>query len=90
MASDRETLEGVMMRLRTAVERGTGTSLDADEVRTVGTLLYALIASMAGGPIARRACAVCGGAKHEEDYIEPWGRHAYQDAVLVPLPQFEE
>ncbi|MDX1692048.1 MAG: hypothetical protein R3290_13600 [Acidimicrobiia bacterium] len=90
MASDRENLETVMGRLRNAVERGTGTSLDADEVRTVGTFLYALISSMAGGPVARRACGVCGGGAHEEEYIEPWGRHEYQDAVLVPLPEQPE
>ncbi len=89
MSNDRETLEAVMVRLRTAVERGTGTSLDGDEVRTVGTFLYALIASMTGGPMARRACGVCGGAAHEEDFIEPWGRHEYVEAVLVPLPQLE-
>ena len=89
MATDRETLEQVMVRLRTAVERGTGTSLDADEVRTAGAFLTALISAMTGGPIARRACGICGGAFHEEDLIDPWGRHEYVEAVLVPLPQPE-
>ena len=90
MATDRELLESVMDRLRNAVERGTGTSLDADEVRTVGTFLYALISSMTGGPMARRACAICGGAAHEENFIEPYGRHAYVAALLVPMPQQAE
>ena len=52
----------------------------------VGSLLYALSAAMLGGPVARQACAVCGRAEHEEAFIEPYGRHAYEPAVLVPLP----
>ena len=90
MATDRELLEQVMVRIRTAVDRGTGTSMDADEVKTVGTMLYALSAAMTGGPIARRACAVCGGAEHDDTYVEPWGRHRYEPAVLVPLPRAQD
>ena len=86
MATDREVLDQVMQRLRTAIERSTGTSLDADEVKVVGALLYSLAAATTGGPVARRACAVCGGPSHPEEYIEPWGRHSYVPAVLVPIP----
>jgi hypothetical protein len=89
MATDREVLDQVMQRLRTAIERNTGTSFDADEVQVVGTLLYSLSAAMMGGPVARRACAVCGGAEHPDEYIEPWGRHEYVPAVLVPIPGAE-
>ena len=89
MATDAEVLDQVMQRMRTAIERNTGTSLDPDEVRVVGSLIYALASAMRGGPVARRACAVCGGANHEDEPIEPWGRHPYTPAVLVPLPEFE-
>jgi len=86
MATDAEVLDQVMQRLRVAIERSTGTSLDADEVRVVGTLLYAMATAMRGGAIARPACAVCGGAEHPDEIIEPWGRHEYAPAVIVPLP----
>ncbi len=86
MATDREVLDQVMQRLRTAIERRTGTSLDADEVQVVGALVYALSAAALGGAVARTACAVCGGAEHPDEYIEPWGRHRYVPAVLVPIP----
>ncbi len=87
MTTDREVLGQVMTRLHTAIERGTGTSLDADEVKVVGTLLYAMASAMTGGPMARRACGVCGGAEHPAEYIEPWGRHEYVPAILVPIPR---
>ncbi|NQV07193.1 hypothetical protein HQ535_11635 [bacterium] len=87
MATDRELIEQFMLRLRTAVDRGTGTSMDAEEVKTVGTMLYALSAAMTGGAFARTACGVCGGAEHPTLHVDPWGRHDYEPALLVPLPQ---
>lgn len=90
MATDRKVLEQVMQRLRTAIERNTGTSLDAGEVKVVGTLLYAMSAVALGGSVARHACGVCGGPEHADEWIEPWGRHEYAPAVLVPIPAAEE
>jgi len=90
MATDREVLDQVMQRLRTAIERHTGTSLDADEVQVVGTLLYAMSSAVTGGTVARRACGICGGPEHADEWIEPWGRHVYAPAVLVPVPAVAE
>lgn len=79
-----------MDRLKTAMSRATGTSFDADEVQTVGKVIYALGSAVLGGPVARQACAVCGRPEHDTAMIEPFGRHAYEPGVLVPLPTPED
>lgn len=90
MTTDREILEGAMSKLGRAVERGTGTSMDADEVRIVGRMLHALGSVALGNATGREACAVCGRADHPEQAIGGYGRHAYQPGLLVPMLTHEE
>lgn len=85
MPSDREILETASERLRRAVERGTGTSLDADEVRVLGRLLRAISSGALGTATGREACAVCGRAEHKPQTVGSYPRHAYEPAILVPL-----
>jgi hypothetical protein len=85
MTTDREILAGAMDKLGRAVERGTGTSFDSDEVQIVGRMLHA-IGSMALGNVAgREVCAVCGRPSHPEQAIGGYGRHAYEPGLLVPM-----
>lgn len=85
MANDREILEIASERLRRAMERETGTSLDADEVRVLGRLLYAISSAVLGTAAGREACAVCGQAEHRPQAIGSYPRHSYERAFLVPL-----
>lgn len=87
MASDREILETASDRLLKAVERGTGTSFDADEVRVLGRLLQAISAAALGTAAGRDACAVCGRPEHQPQVVGNYPRHAYVRAILVPLAQ---
>jgi hypothetical protein len=83
--SDKDILERVTLRLRRAIENGTGTSLDADEVQFVGQLLHAFgtVISEAGGG-GREACVICGRAEHADMVIDEYPRHEYQAGILVP------
>lgn len=83
--TDREILETASDRLRKAVERGTGTSFDADEVRVLGRLLHAISTAALGTATGREACAVCGQAEHPPGTVGSYSRHAYERAMLVPL-----
>lgn len=83
--TDREILETASDRLLKAVERGTGTSFDADEVRVLGRLLHAISSGVLGTAAGREACAVCGRPEHPPSVIGNYPRHAYARAVLVPL-----
>ncbi|GIU91893.1 MAG: hypothetical protein KatS3mg011_0799 [Acidimicrobiia bacterium] len=85
MADDREILETVVQRLARALERGTGTSLDAEEVRVVGALIHAMGTAALGGAEAREACAICGNPEHPPQVIGGFPRHAYQRGLLVPV-----
>lgn len=85
MVNDRQLLETASDRLRKAIERGTGTSLDADEVRVLGRLLHAISAATLGTAGAREACAVCGRPEHPLETVGGYAKHAYQRAMLVPL-----
>lgn len=85
MANERETLQNVMQRLGRALERGTGTGLDTEEVRVVGSLLHAVGSAALGGGI-REACAVCGRPEHREEAVGNYARHPYMRGVLVPVP----
>lgn len=85
MTSDREILESASDRLLKAVERGTGTSFDADEVRVLGRLLQAISSGVLGTAAGREACAVCGRPEHPPQAVGNYPRHAYVRAVLVPL-----
>ncbi len=85
MTTDREILAGAMDKLGRAVERGTGTSFDGDEVQIIGRMLHA-IGSMALGSVAgREVCLVCGRPSHPEQAIGGYGRHAYEPGMLVPM-----
>jgi hypothetical protein len=90
VATDRELLEAASDRLRKAVERGTGTSLDADEVRVLGRLLYAITSGALGSANGREACGVCGRAEHKPQAVDSYPRHAYEPAILVPLAPLPE
>lgn len=83
--NEREILETATDRLRKAVERGTGTSLDADEVRVLGRLLHAISSAALGTGVGREACAVCGRAEHKPAAMGTYPKHAYERAILVPL-----
>lgn len=72
------------------MERGTGTSLDAEEVRVLGRLLYAISSAVMGTSAAREACAVCGQAEHRPQAVGSYPRHAYERAMLVPLAPHDE
>jgi hypothetical protein len=85
VASDREILESASDRLRKAVERGTGTSFDADEVRVLGRLLHAISSAALGTATGREACAVCGRAEHKPEPMGTYPKHVYERAILVPL-----
>lgn len=85
MANDREILEIASDRLRKAVDRGTGTSLDADEVRVLGRLLHAISSATLGTANGREACGVCGQADHPPQAVGSYPRHTYERAMLVPL-----
>lgn len=71
--------------MRKAMERGTGTSLDADEVRVLGRLLYAISSAALGTAVGREACAVCGRPEHQPQAVGTYPKHAYERAILVPL-----
>jgi hypothetical protein len=90
VVDDRQVLETASDRLRKAIERGTGTSLDADEVRVLGRLLHAISAATLGTAAGREACGVCGRAEHPPQSVGGYPKHAYQRAILVPLSAAEE
>ena len=85
VATDRDILEAASDRLLKAVERGTGTSFDADEVRVLGRLLQAISSAVLGTAAGREACAVCGRPEHPPQVVGSYPRHAYTRAILVPL-----
>ncbi|HEX2153189.1 MAG TPA: hypothetical protein VHL52_04365 [Acidimicrobiia bacterium] len=86
MANDRDVLAAASERLRKALERGTGTSFDADEVRVFGLLLHAISSAALGTATAgREVCAVCGRPEHRPEAVGSYPRHSYERAVLVPL-----
>lgn len=85
VANDREILETASDRLWRAVERGTGTSFDAEEVRVLGRLLHAISSAALGTATGREACAVCGRPEHKPQAVGSYPRHAYERAILVPL-----
>jgi hypothetical protein len=87
VANDREILETASDRLLRAVERGTGTSFDADEVRVLGRLLQAISSGILGTAAGREACAVCGRPPHPPQVVGNYPRHAYSRAILVPLAE---
>lgn len=88
--TDREILQNASDRLLRAVEKNTGTSFDADEVRVLGRLLHAISAAAMGTVAGREACAVCGRAEHKMEAIDGYPKHPYQQGVLVPLAPHEE
>ncbi|CAN5896359.1 hypothetical protein BH23ACT5_BH23ACT5_07670 [soil metagenome] len=90
MDDDRIVLETAADRLRKAIERGTGTSLDADEVRVLGRLLHAISAATLGTAPGREACGVCGRPEHPPETVGGYSKHAYQRAILVPLSSAED
>lgn len=85
MANDREVLAAASERLRKALERGTGTSFDAEEVRVLGLLLHAFSSAALGTATGREACAVCGRPEHRPEVVGSYPRHTYERAMLVPL-----
>lgn len=85
MGSERETLASVVARLERALERGTGTTLDADEVRIVGRLIYAMGSAALGTATGRKACAVCGRPEHKTQAVDEFPRHEYLPAILIPV-----
>ena len=87
MTTDRETLDGAVTKLQRAIERGTGTSLDAEEVRIFGVLLHATAATALGSATGREACAVCGRPEHRTAAVGGFAKHAYERAILVRVPQ---
>lgn len=89
VTSDREILESASDRLLRAVERGTGTSFDAAEVRVLGRLLHAISAAALGTAAGREACAVCGRPEHRPGVVGNYPHHAYVEAILVPLARPE-
>lgn len=85
MENEREILEKVTIRLRRALENGTGTSFDPDEVQFVGQLLHAFASAIANaGGGGREACVVCGSAEHPEQAVGPYPKHDYEPGILVP------
>jgi hypothetical protein len=86
MPGEREVLESVVARLERALERGTGTTLDAEEVRVVGRLIYAMGSMALGTTTGREACAVCGRPEHKPQAIGQFPSHDYQPAILVQVP----
>lgn len=89
MSNDRETLAAASERLRRAVERGTGTTFDADEVNVLGRLLHAMTSAALGTAQGREACAVCGQPEHRPQAIGSYPPHAYERGFLVPLSPSE-
>ncbi len=85
VSNDREVLENAVSRLQRAIERGTGTSLDADEVRVFGILLHATASAALGSATGREACAVCGRPEHRPAAVGGYAKHVYERALLVPL-----
>lgn len=85
MSNDREVLAAASDRLRRAVERGTGTTFDADEVNVLGRLLHAITSAALGNAQGREACAVCGQAEHKPQAVGSYPPHAYERGFLVPL-----
>ncbi|HLT96276.1 MAG TPA: hypothetical protein VK070_05750 [Acidimicrobiia bacterium] len=85
MPNDREVLVAASERLKRALERGTGTSLDADEVQVLGRLLHVFASAALGTATGREACAVCGRPEHKFEAIGSYPRHRYERAILVPL-----
>lgn len=83
--TDREILQNASDRLLRAVEKGTGTSFDGEEVRVLGRLLHAISAAALGTAAGREACAVCGRAEHKTEAIGTYPKHDYQRAILVPM-----
>jgi hypothetical protein len=83
--NDREVLVAASERLKRALERGTGTSLDADEVQVLGRLLHVFASAALGTATGREACAVCGRPEHKFEAIGSYPRHRYERAILVPL-----
>lgn len=90
MSNDRETLANASDRLRRALERGTGTTFDADEVQVLGRLLHAITSSVLGtAQGGREACAVCGQAEHRPQAVGSYPPHPYERGFLVPLSPLE-
>lgn len=85
MNSDRDILESAVTRLQKAIERGTGTSLDPDEVRVFGVLLHATAAAALGSAQGREACGICGRPQHRPSAVGGYAKHHYERALLVPL-----
>lgn len=85
VSNDREVLAAASDRLRKALERGTGTTFDAEEVNVLGRLLHAISSAALGNAQAREACAICGQAEHKLEAIGSYPPHNYERAMLVPL-----
>ncbi|MFP3914320.1 MAG: hypothetical protein ACLFWM_05555 [Actinomycetota bacterium] len=85
MNNDREILTAASERLKRALDRGTGTSLDAEEVNVLGRLLHAISSAALGTAQGREACAVCGQAEHRNQAVGSYPPHAYERGFLVPL-----
>ncbi len=90
MATERQVLDSVVSRLERALERGTGTTFDAEEVRVVGRLIYAMGSVALGTAIGREACGVCGRPEHKPQAVGQFPAHEYQRAILVPIAAPEQ
>lgn len=89
VSNDREILATASERLKKALDRGTGTSLDAEEVNVLGRLLHAISSATLGTAQGREACAVCGQAEHRMQEIGSYPPHSYERGILVPLSPSE-
>lgn len=85
VSNDREILATASERLRKALERGTGTTFDAEEVNVLGRLLHAITSAALGTAQGREACAVCGQAEHRMEAVGSYPPHSYERGFLVPL-----
>lgn len=85
MSNDREVLTAASERLRRALERGTGTTFDAEEVNVLGRLLFAITSAALGTAQGREACALCGQPEHRPQAVGSYPPHPYERGFLVPL-----
>lgn len=85
MSNDREILVAASERLKKALERGTGTTFDAEEVSVLGRLLHAMTSAALGSAQGREACGICGQAEHKMEAVGSYPPHNYERAILVPL-----